>query len=108
MKKVLSLVAVASMLSMVACGPSAESLEKSKRAKEDSTRAADSVANVNVQTEARAKATADSLQRVAEFEKAKADSLQKASETSNKKSEKATKKAKEVKKAVETNKKERG
>ena len=108
MKKVLSLVAVASMLSVVACGPSAESLEKSKRAKEDSARAADSVANVNAQAEARAKATADSLQRVAEVEKAKADSLEKVANASEKKADHATKKAKEVKKAVENAKKNEG
>jgi hypothetical protein len=62
MKKVLSIVAVAALTSLVACGPSAEELAKKEQMKQDSI--------------AKATAMADSLARVVEA--AKADSVAKA------------------------------
>lgn len=57
MKKIFSLVAVSAMVALVACGPSAEEIEKQKQ---DSIRKADSIAAI----EAQAKKTADSLHMV--------------------------------------------
>jgi DNA-binding protein H-NS len=73
MKKVFTLVAVASMFTFVACGPSAEEKAKMEKMKQDSIAAveaanaakmqatADSTAAYAAAEEAKAKATADSM-----------------------------------------------
>jgi hypothetical protein len=71
MKKLLSIVAVAGMTAIVACGPSAA--EVAKKHADDSTHLADSVAKVN----AKAKMVQDSL---AAIEAKKADDAKKAAE----------------------------
>ena len=45
MKKLLSLVAIAGMFSLVACGPSKEEQEKAEKAKQDSIAAAQAAAD---------------------------------------------------------------
>jgi hypothetical protein len=76
MKKVFTLVAVAGILSFVACGPSAEEKAAIEKAKADSM--------ALVESEAKMKATADSLAAAEEAkviaEKAKADSIAAAEE----------------------------
>jgi len=73
MKKVFAMFVVAGMVAFVACGPSKE--EKAKKAKEDSIRQADSMANIAkiqqrmADSTAKAKIVADSM--------AKADSIAK-------------------------------
>ena len=59
MKKLLTLVLVGGMLSFYACGPNKAELAKREAAKADSTRMADSLANVEMA--AKAKATEDSI-----------------------------------------------
>ena len=93
MKKVLSLVAVASLaVAVVACGPSKAELEKKAKATADSIAAvmqADSIAKAAADQAAAAMAQAktDSLATVA-----KADSLAKAEEASKKGGKKGGKK----------------
>ncbi|HPT15416.1 MAG TPA: hypothetical protein PK796_11535 [Bacteroidales bacterium] len=59
MKKFFAFLAIAGMVTFVACGPSAE--EKAEKARQDSIRLADSIAQV----EAAAQAQVDSLAKVA-------------------------------------------
>lgn len=85
MKKVLTLVAFAGMLSFVACGPSAEEKAAMEKKKQDSIQIvekakADSMAAVEA---AMAKAKQDSIN--SSMEKMKADSLAKAEEDAKKK-----------------------
>jgi hypothetical protein len=68
MKKVLSLLAIAGTLTFFACGPSAE--EKAEKARQDSIKAADSIA--------KAQFVADSISASQAAEKAKQDSVAKA------------------------------
>jgi hypothetical protein len=80
MKKVLTLVAFAGMVTFVACGPSAEEKAAMEKKKQDSIAAvektkADSVAAVQMQME---QAKQDSMKMV--MEKMKADSTAKAEE----------------------------
>jgi hypothetical protein len=60
MKKLLDLVAIAGTVSFLACGPSAEELEKVKKMREDSIRIADSTASA---------AAAAEMQRIADSTK---------------------------------------
>ncbi len=83
MKKVFTLVAVASMFTFVACGPSAEQKAAAEKKIADSTAAytaaeaakaqaiADSTAAYAAAEEAKAKATADSIAAAAEAAKTK-------------------------------------
>jgi outer membrane murein-binding lipoprotein Lpp len=73
MKKLLSLLVVAGMVTFVACGPSAE--KKAEQAKADSTRIADSLNQVSMDAQKLADSVkmADSTAKVA----AKADSIAK-------------------------------
>ena len=73
MKKLLSLLVVAGMVTFVACGPSAE--KKAEQAKADSTRIADSLNQVSIDAQKLADSVkmADSTAKVA----AKADSIAK-------------------------------
>ncbi|HBX52239.1 MAG: hypothetical protein A2275_13530 [Bacteroidetes bacterium RIFOXYA12_FULL_35_11] len=71
MKKLSSLLLVAGTLAFVACGPSAEELEKKRQ---DSIATADSIAAVEAEVQAaKEKAIQDSIAAVAE--KAQADSI---------------------------------
>ena len=58
MKKVLSLVAIAAMTTLVACGPSAEEKAATEKAKHDSIAASDAAM---AEAEAAAQATVDSI-----------------------------------------------
>jgi hypothetical protein len=69
MKKLASLLIVAAMFAVVACGPSADEIKKQKEA--DSIKKADSIAKV----EAEAKRKADSVAKAAEEQK-KTDSIE--------------------------------
>lgn len=81
MKRLASLMLVAGTLVFVACGPSAEQIEK---ARQDSIAKADSIAAVQAEIQAaKEKMVQDSIAAVQE--KAKADSLAKAEEESKKK-----------------------
>ena len=84
MKKVLTLVAFAGMLSFVACGPSAEEQAAMEKAKQDS------IANVEkAKADSMAAATAAmeqaKMDSIAAVEKAKADSIAAAAEKGGKK-----------------------
>ncbi len=84
MKKVFGLIMVGTLaLTFVACGSKAKE-EAAAKAKADSTRVADSVANVVAMEAAAAKAKADSTM-AADMAKAKADSIAAASMTKKKK-----------------------
>ena len=75
MKKVLSLIAIAAMTTLVACGPSAEEKAAAEKAKQDSIVAAEAAI---AEAEAEAQATADSIAAVeaaAAAAQATADSL---------------------------------
>lgn len=81
MKKLSSLLLVAGTLAFVACGPSAEELEK---ARQDSIAKADSIAAVEAEIQAaKEKQIQDSIAAVAE--KAKQDSIAAAEEKGKKK-----------------------
>lgn len=81
MKKFASLMLVAGTLAFVACGPSAEEIEKKRQ---DSIAKADSIAAVQAEIQAaKEKAAQDSIAAVQE--KAKADSIAKAEEEAKKK-----------------------
>ena len=84
MKRLASLMLVAGTLAFVACGPSAEELEKKRQ---DSIAKADSIAAVQAEIQAaKEKMVQDSIAAVQE--KAKADSLAKAEEEGKKKGKK--------------------
>jgi hypothetical protein len=76
MKKLLSIVAVAGMTAIVACGPSAADL--AAKAKADSTKMADSLGKVAAMQKAKADSMAAVEAKKAEMEKMKADSMMKA------------------------------
>jgi hypothetical protein len=73
MKKLLSIVAVAGMTAIVACGPSAA--EKAAKVAADSTRIADSTAKVNMAMKAKADSAKAADDKKAAMDKAKADSI---------------------------------
>jgi hypothetical protein len=76
MKKLLSIVAVAGMTAIVACGPSAAEL--AAKAKADSTRMADSLGKIAMMQKAKADSMAAVESKKAEMAKMKADSMMKA------------------------------
>jgi hypothetical protein len=77
MKKVLSIVAIASLaIATVACGPSKAELEAKEKAKNDSIAAAAAADSAKAATEAAAAAaTADSLKKVEEAKAAEAAAI---------------------------------
>ncbi len=86
MKKVLSLVAIAGMFAVVACGPSKEEVEAKEKARKDSIEAVEKARQDSVAQAAEAeKARLDSIAKVEEQEKARQDSIAKAEEAKNKK-----------------------
>jgi hypothetical protein len=95
MKKVLTLIAIAAMSTLVACGPSAEEKAAAEKAKQDSI-AASEAAKAEAEA-AMAQKTADSLAAIesakAAKEAAMADSIAKADEAKAKKGGKPVKKA---------------
>lgn len=88
MKKVFTLVAVASMFAFVACGPSAEEKAAAEKAKQDSIEAVE--AAKAAEEAAKAQATADSIAQAEEAAKAQmvADSTAKYDEEHAKKGKK--------------------
>ena len=74
MKKVFTLVAVASMFAFVACGPSAEEKAKAEKAKQDSIAAVE--AAKAAADAAKAQAIADSTAQFAAAEAAKAKAVE--------------------------------
>jgi hypothetical protein len=76
MKKLLSIVAVAGMTAIVACGPSAAEL--AAKAKADSTHMADSLGKIAMMQKAKADSMAKAEAAKAEMEKAKAEEAAKA------------------------------
>lgn len=72
MKKVLSTLLIAGVATLVACGPSAK--EKAEKARQDSIRIADSIAQVEADKAAKEQARLDSIAKV-ENEKRIQDSL---------------------------------
>lgn len=81
MKKVLSLVAIAGMFAVVACGPSKEEVEAKEKAKKDSIEAVEKARQDSVAKAAEMeKARLDSIAKVEEAEKARQDSIAKAEE----------------------------
>ena len=99
MKKVLSLIAIAAMTTLVACGPSAEEKAAAEKAKQDSIVAAEAAI---AEAEAEAQATADSIAAVeaaAAAAQATADSLAAAEAAAKKPAGKPAKKEAPVVKA---------
>jgi hypothetical protein len=76
MKKLLSIVAVAGMTAIVACGPSAADL--AAKAKADSTRVADSLGKIATMQKAKADSMAAAEKAKADMEMAKAQEAAKA------------------------------
>ena len=76
MKKLLSIVAVAGMTAIVACGPSAAELAAKQKA--DSTRMADSLGKIAAAAKAKQDSAAAAEAKKAEMAKMKADSMAKA------------------------------
>jgi hypothetical protein len=99
MKKILSMLMLAGIVTFIACGPSAK--EKAEKAKQDSIMMADSIAKVEMM----AKQKADSIAMVEKAihikDSLKLDSIAKATAKSTKKATKKveTKEAKSMKKA---------
>jgi hypothetical protein len=76
MKHLFSIIAVAGMTAIVACGPSAA--EKAEKMKQDSIHAADSVSKMNAMMKAKADSAAAADKAKMEAEKAKAEEAAKA------------------------------
>ncbi|HEV7231609.1 MAG TPA: hypothetical protein VGO45_09795 [Bacteroidia bacterium] len=76
MKNLFSIIAVAGMTAIVACGPSAA--EKAEKAKQDSIHIADSTSKIAAAAKAKADSVAAVEAKKAEMEKMKADSMMKA------------------------------